>query len=125
MSKAERKKQEKIDNLAPERSYQEMTYYSDSDDSNATKSPMKKRGRKKTEPKKYFHETEEKIAAWKNELKCDMNKNGKKLTEDEKKKLINRISAQRSRSNKKLELENLYMLNRELRQKSGLFANIL
>ena len=84
-----------------------MAFYSDSDDSNTTKSPLKKRGRKKTEPEKYYHETETKIAAWKKELKSDVSKNGKKLTEGEKEKLRNRISAQRSRSNKKLELESL------------------
>ena len=86
---------------------------------------MKKRGRKKTEPKKYFLETEKKITAWKNELKRDVNKYGEQLTEEEKEKLRNRISAQRSRSNKKLEMENLQLMIKEIRQRSGILAKLL
>ena len=55
---------EQIEKLAPEKTYQEMTFYADSDDSDTTKNPQKKRGRKNTEATKYYQESERKIAAW-------------------------------------------------------------
>ena len=84
-----------------------MTFYADSDESDTTKSPQKKRGRKNTESSKYLIKTERKIAAWKNELAGGLNEKGDNFTEKEKQKLRNRISAMSHRANKKFELENL------------------
>ena len=71
------------------------------DGSNATKNGKpagKKRGRKLTDPNKYFFESQKKIEELQSKLKTD-----KKLSADEKQKIRNQISAQRSRQNKKQE----------------------
>ena len=70
-----------------------------SNDTDGTQS-KNNRGRKLTEINKYCFESEQKIKGWKEKLKND-----KSLTSADKQKLRNQISAQRSRSNKKLEME--------------------
>ena len=70
------KELKKIENLAPAKPYPDMTFYADSDESDTTQSPQKKRGRKTTDPSKYLEETERKIAAWEKELKSGVNKKG-------------------------------------------------
>ena len=64
----------------------------------------KRRGRKVTEPNKYFAESQEKIDEWKKILDRGRDDNGRILTKKQKEGLRNRISAQESRRKKKLEL---------------------
>ena len=67
----------------------------------------KRRGRKVTEPNKYFAESQEKIDEWKKILDRGRDDNGRILTKKQKEGLRNRISAQESRRKKKLELQTL------------------
>ena len=90
-----------------------------SDDSDGTRQSQKKRGRKLTEPNRYYFESEQKIASWKKQLKdgVKVDKKGDylrdrygnfiELSADDKQKLRNQISAQRSRANKKMEMSQL------------------
>ena len=69
------------------------------DNSQASKSTKKgKRGRKLTDINTYHFESEKKIMGLQQRLKTE-----KHLSNDEKQKLRNQISAQRSRQNKKQE----------------------
>ena len=61
-----------------------------------TSKGTKKRGRKLTDITTYHFESEKKIMALQEKLKTSKN-----LTSDEKQKIRNQISAQRSRQNKK------------------------
>ena len=54
---------------------------------------------------KYVQESENKINEWKNLLKENKWPDGKPLTEGDIAKLKNQISAQRSRANKKMEVQ--------------------
>ena len=65
---------------------------------NSQTSKARKRGRKLTDPDTYHFESEKKI----NKL-MDKLKNDKNLSSQEKQKIRNQISAQRSRQNKKQE----------------------
>ena len=56
--------------------------------SNVSKPTGKKRGRKLTDPNKYFFESQKKIEELQHKLKTD-----KKLSADEKQKIRNQISA--------------------------------
>ena len=103
LTKKEQKEISKIDKLAlPKR----MQNNDETDDSVNTKQ-SKKRGRKLTEPNKYFFESEQKIQEWKERLKSNKRADGRPLTNEDKQKLRNQISAQRSRSNKKIEVAGL------------------
>jgi len=73
---------------------------------NKTAEP-KKRGRKLTEPKKYFDESQKKIDEWRRILTQGQYDNGKVLNKKQKEGLRNRVSAQESRRKKKLELKSL------------------
>ena len=110
LTKKELKEIEKIDKLAMPRvtpnNLPAGINNDESADSAGTKA-SKKRGRKLTEPNKYFFESEQKIKEWKEILKSNRNKDGRPLTNEDKQKLRNQISAQRSRSNKKIEVAGL------------------
>ena len=66
--------------------------------------PKKRRGRKLTEPSKYHEDSETKINEWRRILDNGKWDNGRTLSKKDKEGLRNRISAQISRMNKKLEL---------------------
>ena len=74
-------------------------------DSEESVQKKKKRGRKMMESDKYVQESENKINEWKNLLKVNKWPDGKPLTEGDVAKLKNQISAQRSRANKKMEVQ--------------------
>ena len=68
----------------------------------------KKRGRKLTELNTYLHESEQKIKAQQSILDAQVWPNGKKLTEEERYRLRNRILALKARVYKKNESAQLY-----------------
>ena len=74
-------------------------------DSDESIKKKKKRGRKMMASDKYVQESENKINEWKNLLKENKWPDGKPLTEGDIAKLKNQISAQRSRANKKMEVQ--------------------
>ena len=63
------------------------------------------RGRKAKETDKYVIESDKKIEEWRKQIKAGIDEKGKKLTNAEKQKLRNRISALQSRVRKKQEID--------------------
>ena len=81
--------------------------HDDSFDSVDSTEKKGKRGRKVMENDKYYQESEKKINEWKGYLKTGCFSNGKALTDKDIALLKNKISAQRSRANKKMEVQGL------------------
>ena len=107
--KKTQKELEKIDRLAlaPTKIPKLVLENDQSFDSEESVQKKKKRGRKMMESDKYVQESENKINEWKNLLKVNKWPDGKTLTEGDVAKLKNQISAQRSRANKKMEVQAL------------------
>ena len=107
--KKTQKELEKIDRLAlaPTKIPKLVLDNDQSFDSEESVQKKKKRGRKMMESDKYVQESENKINEWKNLLKVNKWPDGKTLTEGDVAKLKNQISAQRSRANKKMEVQAL------------------
>ena len=107
--KKTQKELEKIDRLAlaPTKIPKLVLENDQSFDSEESVQKKKKRGRKMMESDKYVQESENKINEWKNLLKVNKWPDGKPLTEGDVAKLKNQISAQRSRANKKMEVQAL------------------
>ena len=74
------------------------------------------RGRKAKETDKYVIESDKKIEEWRKQIKAGVDEKGKKLTNAEKQKLRNRISALQSRVRKKQEIDEPDEINEKVNE---------